>query len=184
MRPCTLPVVSTDHAVANNAPLPCADNGAEEVLNLCVLRHDVISLVSDYVVNLSFLSLMTPFHSMPHARLAPVETTRRYNRSKAYVTLVRSDGDNLQIVTGGQRDQMTQRRQQCSTAAKSFGTDSHQYSLACPPQTWTLSNRLLEFGPGVLRWWYEQAAAIGRDDFMFGPSGEPGVSILETVHFD
>ena len=54
---------------------------------------------------------------------------------------------------------------QCAAAAAA------NRSRTCPAQTWTLSNRLLEFGPGVLRWWYEQAAAIGRDDFMFGPSG-------------
>ena len=139
-------------------------NGAEEVLNLCTLRHDVISLVSDFVVNLSFLSLMTKFHEMPHAPLPPVATPA-FNSSKVYVALIRSDGDNLQIVTGGQRDQMSARRKQCAAA-----TDANR-SFACPPQTWTLSNRLLEFGPSVLRWWYAQAAAIGRDDFIFGPSG-------------
>jgi hypothetical protein len=139
-------------------------NGAQEVLNLCALRHDVISLVSDFVVNLSFLSLMTAFASMPHAPL-PTVAPPSYSRSKVYVALVRSDGDNLQIVTGGQRDQMTARRAQCAAATAA------NRSRACPAQTWTLSNRLLEFGPGVLRWWYEQAAAIGRDDFMFGPSG-------------
>ena len=77
-------------------------NGAQEVLNLCALRHDVISLVSDFVVNLSFLSLMTAFESMPHAPL-PTVAPPSYSRGKVYVALVRSDGDNLQIVTGGQR---------------------------------------------------------------------------------
>ncbi len=73
-------------------------NGAEEVLNLCNLRHDAISLVSDYVVNLSFLSLMTPFFDMPHAPL-PAVASPDYDASKVYVALIRSDGDNLQIVT-------------------------------------------------------------------------------------
>jgi hypothetical protein len=37
--------------------------------------------------------------------------------------------------------------ERCVTASPS------NISLVCPPQTWTLSNRLLEFGPSVLRWW-------------------------------
>ena len=139
-------------------------NGAEEVLNLCVLRHDVISLVSDFVINLSFLSLMTGFFETPHAPLPPLATVR-YNASKVYVALVRSDGDNLQIVTGGQRDQMEHRVRNCSFAT------ADNMSVACPYQSWTLSNRLLQFAPSVLRWWYEQANKTGRDSFLFGPSG-------------
>eukprot|EP01050_Picozoa_sp_SAG11_P017775 SAG11_NODE_2601_length_3182_cov_2.460590_3_plen_68_part_00 len=58
----------------------------------------MISLVSDFVINLSFLSLMTDFFAMPHAPL-PAVTPPPYNASKVYVSLIRSDGDNLQIVT-------------------------------------------------------------------------------------
>ena len=37
--------------------------------------------------------------------------------------------------------------------------------------SWTLSNRLSEFAPDVLRWYYAAAATTGRDSFMMGPSG-------------
>ena len=52
------------------------------------------------------------------------------------------------VEQGGQRDQMEHRRERCATATAANRT------IVCPPQTWTLSNRLLEFGPSVLRWWY------------------------------
>ena len=51
-------------------------NPKQEVLNLCVPRHDLISLVSDYVSNLSFHSLLTAFADMPHAPLPAVESIR------------------------------------------------------------------------------------------------------------
>jgi len=89
----------------------------------------------------------------------------RYNASKVYVALVRSDGDNLQIISGGQRDQMEHRVRTCSFAT------ADNMAVACPYQSWTLSNRLLPFAPGVLRWWYEQANKTGRDSFLFEPSG-------------
>ena len=139
-------------------------NPKQEVLNLCVPRHDLISLVSDYVSNLSFHSLLTAFADMPHAPLPAVEPIR-FDPKKTYVAVVRSDGDNLQIVMGGNRGKMEERLALCAAA-----TEANR-SVACPFMTHTLSNRLLEFGPHVLRWFFAAAHTTGRDAFVMGPSG-------------
>lgn len=34
-----------------------------------------------------------------------------------------------------------------------------------------MSNRLIDFAPDVLRWWYAAATKTGRDSFLMGPSG-------------
>jgi hypothetical protein len=90
-----------------------------------------------------------------------------YNKSKTYIAIVRSDGDNLQIVTNGEKDHMEKRLALCSTSSK----PSASASTACPPMTWTLSNRLLDFAPSVLRWYFAAVNRTGNDAFLMGPSG-------------
>ena len=71
----------------------------------------------------------------------------------------------MQIVTAPNRVKMETRLQLCRWATE------RNRSVACPPMSWTLSNRLAEFAPDVLRWYYAAANATGRDSFMMGPSG-------------
>jgi hypothetical protein len=132
---------------------------------VCTPQHDILSLVSDFVTNLSFHSLLTAFDAMAHAELPPVRTDLVYNRSKTYVAIVRSDGDNIQIVTGADRSQMEKRLQLCNTAS------DRNRSIACPPFSWTINARLAHFAPNVLRWYYTAAAKTGQESFMMGPSG-------------
>jgi hypothetical protein len=101
---------------------------------------------------------------MAHAALPAVQPLR-YNSSKTYVAIVRSDGDNMQIVTAPNRVKMQTRLELCRSAT------NFNRSVACPPMSWTLSNRLAEFAPDVLRWYYHAAATTGQDSFMMGPSG-------------
>ena len=120
-----------------------------EVESMCTPRHEIFSLVSDFVTNLSFHSLLTAFDAMPHDDLQAVRTDLVYNRSKTYVAIVRSDGDNIEIVTGADRDQMEKRLWLCR-----FAVDANR-SIACPPLSWTINTWLAQFAPNVLRWYCE-----------------------------
>ena len=135
-----------------------------EVTSMCTPKHDVLSLVADYVTSFSFHEQLSAFGTMNHAALPAVQPPL-YNSSKTYVAIVRSDGDNMQIVTGPNREKMQTRLELCRWA-----TD-HNRSIACPPLSWTLSNRLIEYAPDVLRWYYAAAATTGHDSSLMGPSG-------------
>ena len=59
----------------------------------CTPKHDVVSLVADMVTSFSFHERLTGFGAMPHAAL-PAVRPPRYNSSKTYVAIVRSDGES------------------------------------------------------------------------------------------
>lgn len=80
--------------------------------------------------------------------------------SATYIALLGSDGDNLQVNLGVLRQRMTERVAACAAPG-----------ARCPPLSWTLSNRMADVAPAVVRWFYAQAAATGRDSFLLGPSG-------------
>jgi hypothetical protein len=83
-----------------------------QVTSMCIPKHDIISLVADYVTSFSFHEQLTAFGVTTHAALPAVKPPR-YNSSKTYVAIVRSDGDNMQIVTGSNRDKIKARLELC-----------------------------------------------------------------------
>ncbi|CAE7227035.1 unnamed protein product, partial [Symbiodinium sp. CCMP2456] len=122
-----------------------------EVVADCTTSHSEISLVSDFAPNLAFFSLLPPVVSLKQAPLLPVPM---YDSSKIYVALLSSDGDNMQLDYNSLRPRMEERL------------------ALCPPVGWTISNRLMEFAPTVLRWFFAAANRTGHaDSFLMGPSG-------------
>ncbi|KAK9813020.1 hypothetical protein WJX72_007634 [[Myrmecia] bisecta] len=75
-----------------------------------------------------------------------------------------SDGDNMQMEFNGNRDRMEERFAAC-------GTPEARAVHACPPISWTFSNRLLTFAPFIVQWWFSRAQATGLDSYLMGPSG-------------
>lgn len=77
---------------------------------------------------------------------------------------------NDQVNLGVLRQRMSERVAACSldrrrrangTAAigsRTPGGGGGGGGAICPPLSWTISNRLLDLAPAVLRWYYDQAA--------------------------
>ncbi|CAE7815866.1 unnamed protein product [Symbiodinium sp. KB8] len=124
--------------------------GSEMVAD-CTSSHSEISLVSDFAPNLAFFSLLPPVVSLKQVPLLPVP---KYDPSKIYVALLSSDGDNMQLDYNSLRPRMEERL------------------ALCPPVGWTISNRLMELAPTVLRWFFAAANRTrDADSFLMGPSG-------------
>lgn len=128
--------------------------GVTECVALCTSDHTALTLVSDFSSNLAFHTRV-PFSTVAPAPAPPPPLT--YDASQTYVSLVISDGDNLQFDFGGTRDMFDKRHASCQTDAN------------CPPIAWTLSNRLMEYAPDALDWFHK--AATEQDAFIMGPSG-------------
>ncbi|DBA87134.1 TPA: hypothetical protein ACH3X2_005239 [Trebouxia sp. C0005] len=131
---------------------------SQEEIAACSQHHTEVALVSDWSPNLSFWSRMTPvatLHQSPALPLPP------YSSNCAYVAIITSDGDSLQMNYNSMRGMMDTRAAICSSN-----------SSVCPPVSWTISSRLATLAPFVLRWHYRQAALRwGSDSFLLGPSG-------------
>jgi len=106
----------------------------------------------------------------------------KYNPQKAYVTLITSDGDNLNYDSGPTFDMMRQRLDLCKKHGEEGGSSSSRSSRkssngrisrnsSCPPLSWTLSPRLLDYAPVYAEWFYYAASETENDSFLFGPSG-------------
>ncbi|MGI8906641.1 MAG: hypothetical protein ACR2IE_09150 [Candidatus Sumerlaeaceae bacterium] len=112
-----------------------------------------ISLVSDLMPNLSFLSRMS-------ASTAPRPNSPRQltpNPSKRYYALVVSDGDNLQFIWNAMSPMID-----AGVQNGTFGTF---------PLSFTFSNRLRTLAPFVHDRFYTAAKQAGPVDFLMGPSG-------------
>lgn len=129
-------------------------DGVAECVALCTSDHRALTLVSDYSSNLAFHTRV-PFSGVVPAPAPPPALT--YDASQTYVALVVSDGDNLQFDFGGARSMLDTRLDACRAGSN------------CPPVAWTLSNRLMEYGPDALDWFHK--AAMEQDAFLMGPSG-------------
>ena len=129
-----------------------------ELLEECTLKHSLITLASAQSDNLSFLNKLgvtpgsLPFKQPP---LWAGGRTKTYSASKAYVSIIVSDGDNIAEDWSTLRPTLEERVQSKSKV----------------PLSWTISNRWLQWGPAVLEWAYAQAAATTTDSFLMGPSG-------------
>ncbi|BDA45333.1 hypothetical protein COCOBI_07-1200 [Coccomyxa sp. Obi] len=130
----------------------------QEVVALCSKHHTEISLVSDYCSSLSFWSRMPPVTG-PLVQSPPL-AARPYSRLRTYIAIIASDGDNMQMAFNVKRQRMEERLSECQVIG-----------AACPPLAWTISNRLAEFAPFVLKWYFRQGATTGKDSFLMGPSG-------------
>ena len=130
-----------------------------ECLNLCTPKHRTISLVGDIASNLAFHARAQPVVSLAQHPPKPVGP---YDKDKTFVAIVNSDGDNMQIdqcrINDRQLSGMAYRAASCALP-----------NAVCPPVAWTMSNRMKEIAPVILRWWF--ARATPSDSFIFGPSG-------------
>jgi hypothetical protein len=130
-----------------------------ESINLCTPSHRTISLVGDLASNLAFHARAQPVVSLTQH---PPKQVGRYDRKRTYIAIVNSDGDNMQIdqcrINDVQLSGMIYRAASCALPG-----------AVCPPVAWTMSNRLKEIAPVILRWWY--ARATPSDSFLMGPSG-------------
>lgn len=154
-------IVAGDAALRwDGAPFPTVmgyhptGQGVAECVSLCTSDHRALTLVSDFSSNLAFHTRV-PFSVVAPAPAPPPALT--YDTTKTYVALVVSDGDNLQFDFGGARDMLEDRIRACAVDGE------------CPPLAWTLSNRLMEYGPDALDWFHK--AATAQDAFLMGPSG-------------
>jgi hypothetical protein len=49
----------------------------------------------------------------------------------------------------------------------------------CPPLAWTMSNRMMDIAPVILRWWYGRATPA--DAFIMGPPSPGHYSHSDTA---
>eukprot|EP01052_Picozoa_sp_SAG31_P009453 SAG31_NODE_496_length_14862_cov_9.280837_19_plen_473_part_00 len=129
-----------------------------ELLEECTVRHSLLTLASDQSPNLSFLSKLPPITTADKLSQPPMwggGQTRIFSETKAYITLVISDGDNIAEDWTELRPLLEQRVLLKSTV----------------PVSWTISNRWVTWGAPVLRWAFAQATKTGVDSFLMGPSG-------------
>lgn len=138
-----------------------------EVLADCTSTHGQISFVSDFVISLSFHQLLPSIISyLPYKYLTqiPYNKNIKYDKTKKYLSLIQSDGDNIQLDMNGLRPRMNERINLCSPSNRS--------NNICPKFGWTISNRLIDLAPHIIYWFYNISNKITNvDSFLMGPSG-------------
>lgn len=106
---------------------------------------------ADWCTNLSVMQ------NLPVAKISrPADQTVKAEDGTRYIAFVMSDGDNIQVLTGG------------------FGTDTNYWANPIRggfPMTWEMSPILAEAAPRVLEYYYRTATS--NDSFVTGP-GAPG----------
>ena len=128
------------------------------LLKMPAIVVDRITLASDQSENLSFLNklgLIPPGGPPQPGLTQPPKSALTYDSSKAYVTILISDGDNIAEDWATLRPMLEER--------VNSGTKT--------PVGWTISNRWMQWGAPVLRWAYAQGRDTGLDSFLMGPSG-------------
>ena len=128
------------------------------LLKMPAIVVDRITLASDQSENLSFLNklgLIPPGGPPQPGLTQPPKSALTYDSSKAYVTILISDGDNIAEDWATLRPMLEER--------VGSGTKT--------PVGWTISNRWMQWGAPVLRWAYAQGRGTGLDSFLMGPSG-------------
>ncbi|MFW5985229.1 MAG: hypothetical protein ACOCQ1_03015 [Halanaerobiaceae bacterium] len=125
--------------------------GGGEVVNMLTESKTQLGTWSDYASNLSYYSQFSPIKKIEQP---PTEEVK-YDPEKAYVALIVSDGDNIQMNLNSFRQSFEKRSRIDSKV----------------PLSWTISNWLLEYAPPVLEYYYNQAQESGQDSFLMGPSG-------------
>lgn len=105
---------------------------------------------ADWCLNLSIMQ------NLPAKIKRPADKPVKMENNVNYIAFVMSDGDNIQVLTGG------------------FGTDKNYWASPMRgtfPMTWEMSPVLAEAAPRVLQYYYSTATA--SDGFVTGP-GAPG----------
>eukprot|EP01084_Bolivina_argentea_P262687 444320_1 len=139
-----------------------------EVLATCSpSTRTQISLVSDYVMSLSFHQQLPSILSfLPYKYLTQISYRKNitYDSTKIYLSLIQSDGDNIQLDMNSLRLRMEERMGLCAPANRS--------NNICPSVAWTISNRLIDLAPHIIYWFYNMSNKITLvDSFLMGPSG-------------
>lgn len=134
--------------------------GVFESYNTCTPTKSEMTLASDMCSGLSFLSLL-PRMKTPVLN-PPAQTGLKYDPTKKYVSLVMSDGDNLQILGDSLLKRLRERMEVCDT--------KHRTGI-CPPMSWTVGPRALDFAPSYIQYYNEAMKSTGRDAALLPPSG-------------
>jgi hypothetical protein len=124
-------------------------------VSICTRAHRTASLVGSFG---GFHTQLPPIETIEQR--SPVLDPGRFSPGLTYVALINSDGDNM----GLDNTQLTQ-----STGLAERARICAAPGSLCPPIGWTMSNRLAEWAPAILRWYYEHATPA--DSFLMGPSG-------------
>lgn len=109
-------------------------------------RYGSFTLASDYCYNMSYLSCKNLFGAEAFKQPNAAETQKEYATDKHYVTIVNSDGDNLQCWYGGTFKQ-----------AKYMGAERGAF-----PFGWSVSPALYSLAPLILNDTYKNAKAGDR----------------------
>lgn len=117
-------------------------------------RYGSFTLASDYCWNMSVFSC-TEFFGLDYIEQPYKDTTdlSQYPTDKHYITIVNSDGDNLQCWYGGTFEQ-----------SKYMGAERGDF-----PMGWSVSPALYSLGPNILEHTYANAKA--KDSFVCSVSG-------------
>ena len=115
-------------------------------------RYGSFTLASDYCLNMSVFSC-TDFFGIDYLEQPNKETEKEYSTNKHYITIVNSDGDNLQCWYGGTFEDK-----------KYMGAQRGNF-----PMGWSVSPALLSLGPNILKHTYDNAKS--GDQFVCSVSG-------------
>jgi hypothetical protein len=126
------------------------------------------TMASQHTRNLAFLAQHRRFNlSAPRgSEFGPLRQTQetpgiRYNASKIYLAPIYGDNDNLDFVSTFTSDHVRE-------WAQLFQTTKRKFALS-----WTMSPHLWDVAPQMLRWYFQQAAAVGGQyaEILLPPSG-------------
>ncbi len=129
----------------------------------CVKEHNMGQIASVGFNNLSFFARL---RRILGGRAGGLEQAPRpggpleYDPERSYVALIVGDGDNIQYAKNRNYIWQQARTSRCLSSPAS-----------CFPLVWTASPRLPGLAPGILDYYYDAAAATGRDYFVLPPSG-------------
>jgi hypothetical protein len=114
-----------------------------------------MTLASDMCSGLSFLSLLPPVKTP--VKNPPPRTGLKYDPTKKYVALIVSDGDNLQILGDALLARLRERMEVC---------DAKKRTGICPPLSWTVGPRALDFAPSYIQYYNEAMQLTQRDSAL------------------
>jgi hypothetical protein len=126
----------------------------------CVSSGNLGRIASQNFTNLSFFSRKS-FKKMPlKSNYSPKLT---FERNKTYLSIIIGDGDNLSFVKSTRKEWMEKRVKQCASST---------LPRSCFPLLWSLSPKLFQVAPEILKWFHEKAMTTGKDFFVLPPSGD------------
>eukprot|EP00730_Choanoeca_flexa_P016422 TRINITY_DN7748_c0_g1_i1.p1 TRINITY_DN7748_c0_g1~~TRINITY_DN7748_c0_g1_i1.p1 ORF type:complete len:559 (+),score=93.81 TRINITY_DN7748_c0_g1_i1:49-1725(+) len=140
-----------------NDAIPLFGGDTFEADTTCTSAFNMGAIATGGVYNLAFFSAIRAPISIPLVQNPDPSPPITYNASKTYVSWVIGDGDNINYIEHGKKDDFAARMAAC-----------HNTSF---PLSWTISPHLHRLAPDILEWYYNQSRHYGCDYFMLPPSG-------------